>query len=97
MTSHERKGSTTVKIAVPDDLLPRITLAAKSAAQPRSHWLLEAAQQRLSNGSAMLDRASYPKAVQGVLKATNGKLSRLEAEHAVALVINAMAKDNNDN
>ena len=84
---------TTVKASIPDDLLPSINAAAAAANQNRSQWLLEAAKRHLTPSVNLINRNGYPLAIQGVLKASNGKLSHLEAEHAVALVINALAAE----
>jgi len=90
--SRQRANSTVVKLAVPDDLLPTIDAVVADAGQPRSHWILDAIQQRL-NPSNKPDSpsANYARAATAVLKATNGKLTRQEAEHCVALVITSMA------
>ena len=46
---------------------------------------------RLDSGDAKLDRSNFPATVASVLKATNGKLSRIEAEHLTSLVIIGMS------
>ena len=90
--SKNRKGIKTVEVAIPDDLLPQVNEAAASVPCPRSHWILDAIEARLGKGDAFIKRENYPAACTAVLKATNGKLSRMESEHVVALAISKMAQ-----
>ena len=87
-----RKGATTVKVSIPDTLLPQVNEAAAKAACARSHWIIDAIQARLGSGDATVRRSHYPAACTAVLKATSGKLTRQEAEHVVALTIKTMAQ-----
>ena len=80
-----------VEINVPQDLFDRLTVASTNSSQPRSHWICDAIQFRLDSGDAKLDRSNFPATVASVLKATNGKLSRIEAEHLTSLVIIGMS------
>ena len=90
--SKTRKDAFTVKVSIPNDLLPKVDDAAASVPCPRSHWIIDAIEARLGKGDAFVKRENYPAACTAVLKATNGKLSRLESEHVVALAISKMAQ-----
>ena len=90
--SKTRKGATTVKVSIPDDLMPQVNDAAAAVPCARSHWIIDAIEARLGKGDAFVKRENYPAACTAVLKATNGKLSRMEAEHVVALAISKMAQ-----
>ena len=90
----ERKGATTVKVAIPDHLLTEVDARAKSESKFRSHWILESIESRLNGAIGVpLQRCNIPLAVSKVLTAAQGKLSRTEAEHLTSLVIIALAAD----
>lgn len=90
--SKKKPGFTIAEVTLPDDLANRIADVCPVVGQSRNQWLLEAATQRLHGASGALSHTNFPATVVEVLKVTNGKLSRLEAEHLVALVITEMAK-----
>jgi hypothetical protein len=90
--SKDRRNAFVAKVAIPNDVLASVDAAAADASQPRSHWILDAMQTRLTGDGATINRQHYPLAVQEVLKITSGKLTRLEAEHTVALVIRTLAQ-----
>ena len=90
--SKERKGATTVKVSIPDDLLLQVDAKAKEESKFRSHWILESIESRLNGTIGVpLQRCNIPLAVSQVLKASNGKLTRNEAEHLVSKTIIALA------
>jgi hypothetical protein len=92
--SKDRKGATTVKVAIPDQLLQEVDARAKEESQFRSHWILDSIESRLNGTVGVpLKRCNIPLAVSLALKASNGKISRLEAEHIVSKTIIALASD----
>ena len=92
--SKERKGATTVKVSIPHETLQEVDARAKAESQFRSHWILDSIESRLNETVGVpLQRCNIPLAVSLALKASNGKLSRLEAEHLVSKTIIALASD----
>ena len=79
--------STTIKLAVSDDMLEQLNTAATSHSLTRAEIIRRA----ISGSLHPMKRENYAKTCTEVLKATNGKLSRLEAEHLVSVVIKGMA------
>ena len=61
--------------------------AAASTGQYRTHWIVDTIRARLDSGIATIDRQRIPATVSKVLRATNGKLSRIECEQIVSLCI----------
>lgn len=86
-----RANSRKIEINVPQTLFDRLTVACTNTSKPRSHWICDAIQSRLDSGDAKIDRSNFTATVASVLKATNGKLSRIEAEHLTSLVIIGMS------
>ena len=86
-----RANTRKVEVNVPQDLFDRLAVACTNSAQPRSYWICDAIQSRLDSGDAKIDRSNFTATVASVLKATNGKLSRIEAEHLTSLVIIGMS------
>jgi metal-responsive CopG/Arc/MetJ family transcriptional regulator len=96
--SKERKNATTIKVAIPDHLLSEVDARAKEESQFRSHWILDSIESRLNGTIGVpLKRCNIPLAVSLALKASNGKLTRIEAEHIVSKTIIALASDDPTN
>jgi len=92
--SKTRANSTTVKVAIPNDILQLVDSKVKEAAQPRSHWILDSITSRIDGTVGVpLQRCNIPLAVSRVLKEARGKLTRPEAEHITSLVIIALASN----
>lgn len=87
-----KKNSFTIEFACPEDLRQPMEAAAASTGQYRSHWILDTIKSRLESGAASIDRQRIPATVAKVLRATNGKLSRLECEQIVSLCIVGLTK-----
>jgi len=90
MSSTARRNE--VKVSFDQDTLSAIDEAAQRSQQFRSAWLREAATMRLETGQGQIDRTRYPDAVREVLRVADGRLSRAQAEHITAKVINTIAK-----
>ena len=78
---------TTIKLAVPDDLLTQLNAAAEVEGMPRSELI----RRTLSGQLHPATIENYPRTCSEVLRATNGKLSRAEVDHVVSVVIKGMA------
>ena len=86
-----RQGCDRVQLSVPSDLLRRIDLDAFNKQQPRAHWLIDAAEDRLADPSA----GQRPKAISpdlyGALVEHAARISsgipRTQLEAIVASVI----------
>ena len=82
-----KKDSFTVEFTCPNELRASLEAAVASTGQYRTHWILDTIKARLDSGIAKIDRQRIPATVSKVLRATNGKLSRLECEQIVSLCI----------
>ena len=81
-----------IKFAADDSLIAQLNDASQSASVNRATFIREAVQFRL-NANQLPPHSKLPAATTAVLKNTAGKLSRIEAEHIVAVVINALHSD----
>ena len=81
-----------IKFAADDSLIAQLNSASQSSNVNRATFIREAVQFRL-NANQLPSHTKLPAATTAVLKNTAGKLSRIEAEHIVAVVINALHSD----
>lgn len=72
------------EIKFPHDLLALIDQAAVDAGTNRSQFVRDTLEQHLAPNNAY---KRFPTAVTEILKLTDGKLSRLQAEHIASIVI----------
>jgi hypothetical protein len=82
-----KKNAFSVEFVCPEELRERMAAAAASTGQYRTHWIVDTIRARLDSGIATIDRQRIPATVSKVLRATNGKLSRIECEQIVSLCI----------
>ena len=82
-------NSKEIKFAADDNLIAQLNSASASANINRATFIREAVQFRLDSDN-LPSHTKLPAATTAVLKTTAGKLSRLEAEHIVAVVVNAL-------
>ena len=87
-----KKNTFTIEFACPNELREPLEAAVAATGQYRTHWILDTIKNRLESGIATIDRQRIPATVSKVLTATNGKLSRLEAEQIVSLCIIGLTK-----
>ena len=79
-----------IKLNVPVDQLDQLNDACNRQQRNRSDMLREVIDQYLNTVMPVFDRTKFLAASTAVLRATNGKLSRQEADHLVALVVKEM-------
>lgn len=89
--STKRQGCREIHCNLPQELFDAVE--NNRGKTHRSHWVIEAIQDRLRGTGGNMARENYPLATAKVLQVTQGKLTRLEADHVVAAVITAMAHD----
>ena len=77
----------TIKLTVSDEMLTQLDSQAETEDIPRAEIIRRA----ISGSLQPMKRDNYAKTCVDVLKTTNGKLTRLEAEHLVSVVIKGMA------
>ena len=90
-----RQGCDRVQLSVPSDLLRRIDLDAFNKQQPRAHWLIDAAEDRLAGPSGGPSGGQRPKAISPALYGslvehaarTSSGIPRTQLEAIVASVI----------
>ena len=82
-----KKNAFSVEFVCPEELREPMAAAAASTGQYRSHWIIDTIRARLDSGIATIDRQRIPATVSKILRATNGKLSRLECEQIVSICI----------
>ena len=80
-------SSTTIELTVPHQMLEQLNIAATKHSLSRAEIIRRA----ISGSLQPMKRDNYAKTCVDVLKTTNGKLTRLEAEHLVSVVIKGMA------
>ena len=85
-------NSKEIKFAADDSLIAQLNSASQSANVNRATFIREAVQFRL-NANQLPSHTKLPTATRAVLKAAHGKLSRVEADHIVAVVVNALHSD----
>jgi metal-responsive CopG/Arc/MetJ family transcriptional regulator len=86
-----------ITIVVEDDLLAKIDACATASNCFRSVWIMEAARDRLEGKTAepvpnKALRFNYSAAVSAARRASNGKLSQIDAESIAAEIIVAMSR-----
>jgi len=79
-------SATTIKLTVSDEMLDQLNSIAATQNITRAELI----RQSISQSLHPFKRENYPKTCTEVLRATNGKLSRLESEHLVSVVIKEM-------
>ena len=89
--STKRAGCREIHCNLPNELFDAVEAARGKT--HRSHWLIEAVEDRLRGTGGNIARENYPRATAKVLQITSGKLSRLEADHVVAAVITALSNE----
>ena len=86
-----------ITIVVEDDLLAKIDAVAAANGCFRSVWMVDAARERLAGKTAdpvpnKTLRFNYSAAVSAARRASNGKLSQIDAESIAAEIIVAMSR-----
>ena len=84
-----------VDLTLPVDHCDQLTDLCQQQQISRRHLLQEIVAQYLGTiAPPTFDRTHFLKAANAVMRITNGKLTRHEAEHVVALVVRTMSHAN---